>query len=198
VFDHWGMTELGPMAVEVLDDPGNLCVLESECLAEVVDPATCEPVSAGSPGELVLTNLGRWGSPLLRYRTGDLVVADPHPGPSCSLLRLKGGILSRTDDMLTIRGNNIYPTVLEDLIRQFADVAEYRITVVSRKAMQHVQIEFEAVEASRSAELADGLERSIKDRLNFQAEVRAVPAGSLPRFEMKGRRFVRQDVSESQ
>ncbi|HVW00853.1 MAG TPA: AMP-binding protein, partial [Planctomycetaceae bacterium] len=191
VFDHWGMTELGPMAVEVAEDPGNLCVLESECLAEIVDPATCEPVPAGTPGELVLTNLGRWGSPLLRYRTGDLVVADPHPGHSCSLLRLRGGILSRTDDMLTIRGNNIYPTVLEDLIRQFTEIAEYRITVVSRKAMQHVQIEFESLESSGAGDLTSRLERTIKDRLNFQAEIIAVSTGSLPRFEMKGRRFVR-------
>ena len=81
VFDHTGMTEVGPMAVECVASPGGLHVLETEFVVEVIDPATGEAVPPGTEGELVVTNLGRLGSPLLRYRTGDLVCVDPAPCP---------------------------------------------------------------------------------------------------------------------
>src|SRR5437773_888657 len=76
VFDHCGMTEIGPLGIECQENPGGLHLLETECLAEIIDSVTGLPVPAGQLGELVLTNLGRWGSPLIRYRTGDLVRAD--------------------------------------------------------------------------------------------------------------------------
>lgn len=204
VFDHWGMTELGPLAIEVADSPGGLSVLETECIAEIIDPATGRPVTPGEEGELVITNLGRWGSPLIRYRTGDRVRADvrrdaapDQPGNAngeLSLLRLEGGILGRLDDMLTIRGNNFYPSALEDIIRQFAAVAEYRIEVRSVKSMQHLKIEIEPLAATEPGDaggLASQIAALIKDRWNFQAQVVEVPPGSLPRFELKGRRFFR-------
>lgn len=215
VFDHWGMTELGALAVECVESPGGLHVLETECIAEVVDPNTFEPVEPGGIGELVVTNLGRTGSPLIRYRTGDLVKADPHPC-ACgrALLRLDGGVLGRADEMLTIRGNNVFPSSIEAILREFEDVTEYRITVETRRAMQHVIIEIEPngstlAEVSASVQAHGGVldtdalpaeapqlvrrvGRAIKDRLNFQAEIIAVPPGTLPRFEMKGRRFVRR------
>lgn len=203
VIDHWGMTELGPLAIETADRPGGLCVLETECIAEIIDPSTGQPVPAGEEGELVITNLGRWGSPLLRYRTGDRVHAGlggrSHPQQTecgeSALLWLDGGILGRTDDMLTIRGNNFYPAALEDIIRQFADVAEYRIEVRSVKSMQHVRIEIEpAASVAASGEggrLVQQIAELIKNHWNFQAEVVESPPGTLPRFEMKGRRFFR-------
>jgi len=196
VFDHWGMTELGSLGIEAADDPGNLYLLESECIAEVIDPRSGEPVPWGTPGELVMTNLGRWGSPLIRYRTGDIVEAEPAEGAfGYELLRLKGGIRGRSDDMLTIRGNNFYPTALEELIRQFGDVVEYRIEVRDHKAMQHVRIEIEptptAEQNGETEQLLMRISRTVKDRLNFHVDVVPAPCGSLPRFEMKGRRFVR-------
>ncbi len=130
VYDHWGMTELGAMAVEPHDRPGGLTLLESECIAEILHPETLAPVNPGSEGELVITNLGRWGSPLIRYRTGDLVKAAGEASPSGrTWLHLEGGILGRSDDMLTIRGNNVFPSSLEAILRQFAEVAEYRVEV---------------------------------------------------------------------
>ena len=90
------MTEVGPASYECAERPGTLCVIEASYLAEIVDPITGQPVSNGQDGELVLTTLGRTGSPLLRYRTGDLVkkafVNDT--------LAFEGGILGRIDDML--------------------------------------------------------------------------------------------------
>src|SRR5450432_1027774 len=94
VFDHSGMTEVGPAAIECPERPGGLHLLEADYLAEVINPNTTEPVAPGQLGELVLTNLGRWGSPLVRYRTGDLVRVDPEPCPcGRSFRRLGGGIL---------------------------------------------------------------------------------------------------------
>ena len=104
------MTETGPAAIECPANPGGLHILEDDYLAEIIDPGTGQPVSAGNLGELVLSNLGRLGSPLLRYRTGDLVRVDPRPCPcGRSFLRLEGGILGRTDDMIHLRGNNLHP-----------------------------------------------------------------------------------------
>lgn len=197
VFDHWGMTEIGSLATEAVETPASLYVLETECIAEILDPATGAPVHPGEVGELVITNLGRIGSPLIRYRTGDFVRADTSPDPAGrELLRLKGGVLGRVDDMLTIRGNNVFPSSLEAILREFSDVAEYRIRLETRREMQHLRIEIEPAEGANKPSAGDWLAaqvaRRIKDRLNFQVEVAAVPPNSLPRFELKGRRFVRE------
>jgi phenylacetate-CoA ligase len=191
VIDHWGMTELGPMAIESFDRPGGMFVLESECIAEIIDPATGEPVPAGDEGELVITNLGRTGSPLIRYRTGDRVRSLKS---ASSLLFLDGGILGRTDDMITIRGNNLYPSALEDVVRTFPAVAEFRIELRTVKAMQQLKILIEPVPtlgAAEIARLAAQISDEVKSRWSFQVEIVTVAPGALPRFEMKGKRFVR-------
>jgi len=197
LFDHWGMTEIGSLAVECVENPGGLHLLETECIAEVVDSETLEGVEAGCDGELVITNLGRLGSPLIRYRTGDRVCVDAEPCPcGRDLLRLEGGILGRTDDMVTIRGNNVFPSSIEAILREFAEIVEYRIEVRTVRAMQHLTIHIEPAEEiaavnERQATLLETVARAIKDRLNFQAEIVPAAPGSLPRFELKGRRFVR-------
>jgi phenylacetate-CoA ligase len=198
VFDHWGMTDIGSLAIEPQDAPGGMSVLETECLAEIVDPHSGEPVVAGQPGELVVTNLGRTGQPVLRYRTGDLVRAATEPCPSgLELLRLEGGIIGRVDDMVTIRGNNLFPSSIEAILREFEAIVEFRITVETRRSMPHLKIEIEptpeVAASDRVSGLVDEVARVLKGRLNFQAEVVAAGIGSLPRFELKGRRFVRRE-----
>lgn len=196
VFDHWGMTEIGPLASEAEDDPGNLTVLESACIAEIIDSATGQPVIPGTPGELVITNLGRTGSPVIRYRTGDLVVADTSPHPAGRhWLRLKGGIQGRSDDMLIVRGNNVFPSTIEAIIREFSEIVEFRIVVSHQREMNHVKLELEPASTLSAGDLATlhaTLGKAIKERLQFQAEVVLVPVGSLPRFEMKAKRLVRE------
>ena len=192
VFDHWGMTEIGPLATECEDDPDCLTVNESACIPEIIDPETGRP-SIDGRGELVITNLGRTGSPLFRYRTGDLVEADRVPHPSGrNWLRLKGGILGRTDDMLIIRGNNVFPSSIEAIVREFPDVTEFRIVVTRLREMQHIRLELEPLPGSDAETLAQNVAATIKQRLQFQAEVTLVPTGSLPRFEMKAKRLVRE------
>jgi phenylacetate-CoA ligase len=129
VVDHHGMTEIGPASYGCPMRPGVLHVIESEYIAEVIDPLSGAPVEPGGKGELILTNLGRTGSPLLRYRTGDLVERGADSQCECGTLdlALEGGILARTDDMVIIRGVNLYPSAIEDVLRTCDGVAEYRV-----------------------------------------------------------------------
>jgi phenylacetate-CoA ligase len=191
LFDHSGMTEIGSLGIECPENSGGLHLLETECLAEVLDPATGSPVPAGQTGELVITNLGRWGSPLLRYRTGDLVRVDPRPCPcGRTWIRLEGGILGRTDDMIYLRGNNLYPSALEAVIRRYPDVAEYRVLVDQAESLPVLRIEIEPLPTATANGLPERIGRAIRDELLFRAEVTTVAAGTLPRFEMKARRIV--------
>lgn len=184
VFDHYGMTEVGPVAVEMEHRPGSMKLLETHHLAEVIDPTGTSPVAEGEAGELVLTNLGRLGSPAIRYRTGDLVRAQRIDGHLC----LIGGILGRTDDMLHIRGNNVYPASIEAAVRKFPEVAEFRLVVDHTGSLPDLHIEIEA----ESPGIVEAVARAIRDELLFRVEVVGVPAGFLPRFEMKAKRVVHQ------
>lgn len=193
VFDHTGMTEIGPMSFECREAPGGVHVIESEYVAEVIDPHTLRPVADGQSGELVLTNLGRWGSPLIRYRTGDHVKLT-RGRCQCGrcFARLEGGILGRVDEMFIVRGNNVFPTAVEAVLRRFPQVAEFRVNVVEDGTLTQVHIEVEpGAGADAPAGLCEQIARTLAESLSFRAEVRAVAPGSLPRFEMKARRFVR-------
>jgi phenylacetate-CoA ligase len=192
VFDHGGMTEVGCLMIECPENPAGLHLMESECVAEVIDPATSAPVPPGQVGELVLTNLGRHGSPALRYRTGDLVRVAPGRCPcGRTFVRFDGGILGRTDDMIHVRGNNLYPSALEGVIRRFAEVAEYRVEVDTRPALPVLRVQLEPANGSAEG-LAERVERAIRDELLCRAEVSVVQPGGLPRFETKARRLVRR------
>lgn len=185
VFDHYGLTEVGPVAFEPVDEPGILEVLD-EYIAEVIDPNGTEPVGVGETGELVLTNLHRHGSPVVRYRTGDLVeLAGTNP------VRFAGGIRGRADDMIHVRGNNIYPAAIEAIVRRFPAVAEFRIIEDRTGPLADLRIEIEATAAADVPELVEGIARAVRASLLFRVDVRSVPPGTLPRFEMKARRLVR-------
>jgi phenylacetate-CoA ligase len=197
VFDHTGMTEIGPLAIECRDNPGGLHIVETAFLAEVVDPETGQAVEPGTLGELVLTNFGRLGSPLIRYRTGDLVRIDPKPCPcGCCFARLDGGILGRVDDMIVIRGNNVYPSALQTILHRFPEVLEYRLTVDRTTSLAALHIEVELAAADADAVIAR-IDQAIRAELLFRAELRAVPPGTLPRFEMKARRLVEKTAAET-
>lgn len=183
VIDHSGMTEIGPCATEQLERPGGLQILTQEFVAEVVDPNTGQPTPPGAIGELVLTNLGRVGSPLLRYRTGDLVRTHPDGW-------LEGGILGRVDDMLHLRGNNVYPSAIEAIIRRFPEVLEFRLIVDHSGPMADLRIEIECVPNSDPSIIINAISKALRDELLFRAEVMVVPPGTLPRFEMKSRRLI--------
>lgn len=194
VSDHAGMTETGPWGFECAESPGGEHVIESEFIAEIIDPATKGQVADGNPGELVLTTLGRIGSPLIRYRTGDQAVLTRQHCP-CGrwFARLEGGIRGRIDDMLFIRGNNVFPSAVENILRGFSEVAEFRMEVVQPTAMTELRLEVEARSGCDGAALTRRIESAIRDRLHFKPLVVVVDPGSLPRFDMKARRVVRHD-----
>jgi len=196
IFDHHGMTEVGPVTFECEAKPGVLHVIESAYYAEVIDPATGQPAPSG---ELVLTTLARTGSPLLRYRTGDLVKCRT-PNAECRTeacdcgrfdLALEGGILGRVDDMIIVRGVNIYPSAIEEIIRGFAEVAEYRVHVSTAEALTEMRVEIEPVVGAVAPALGIQLEQLFHKAFALRVPVSVVPAGTLPRFEMKAVRWVK-------
>ncbi len=194
VFDHHGMTETGPVTYECPVRPGVLHVLESAYLAEIVDPSTGAQVQAGETGELVLTNFGRTGSPLLRYRTGDLVRGCPDSICACgrSELALEGGILGRLDDMIVVRGVNVYPSAVEQILRTHGGVAEYQAEVSTASTLARLSLRVEPFpEVADAAGLARELESALQTAFNLRVPVTVAPPGSLPRYEMKARRWLR-------
>jgi phenylacetate-CoA ligase len=190
-FDHAGMTEMGAYGFECAEQAG-LHVNESEFIAEVVDPITGRPAEAG---ELVLTNLGRIGSPAVRYRTGDRVRLE---GGSCpcgrTFIRLAGGILGRLDDMLIIRGVNVFPSAIEEIVRRFPTVDEFQIEVFRDQELDEVRVLLDAPDGIRAA----AVQEAFRLGLGLRLEVVAVPPRSLPRYELKARRVVRREGGPSE
>jgi phenylacetate-CoA ligase len=191
IFDHHGMTETGPVSHECPAQPGTLHILERAYLAEVVD-ADGKAARAGEVGELVLTVLGRTGSPLLRYRTGDLARA----GGACACgwpgTALPGGLLGRTDEMVIVRGVNVYPTAVEEVLRGFSEIAEYQVEVDRSRALAELSLRIEPLKDGAAEEgkaLAARVQHALHGAFNLRVPVALAPAGSLPRFEMKARRW---------
>ena len=192
--DHHGMTEIGPASYECPREPGVLHMIESAYLPEVIAPQTGKAVAAGETGELVVTTLGRLGSPLLRYRTGDLVKPRADGRCVCGTwdLALEGGILGRSDDMVVIRGVNIFPSAVEDVVRSCGGVAEYRVETRLVRSLPELQLQVEpALEIDDADVLIAQLAAALRNAFGLRIPVRAVAAGELPRFEMKANRWQR-------
>lgn len=197
VFDHHGMTEIGPVSYQCPEKPGTLVVIETSYLAEIVEPGAeaAKPVRRGEIGELVLTTLGRIGSPLLRYRTGDLVREDLEVAARFGRheLALKGGILGRVDDMTVVRGVNVFPSAVDDVLRAFAEVAEYRVEIQSSGAMTEMRLCVEPVASGADDKsLVQRIAARMRAAFNLRVPVEICPPGSLPRFELKAQRWVRR------
>ena len=187
VVDHAGASEVGPWGYATADGQG-VHVLESEFIAEFLP---VDPGESGDPTDelchLVLTSLGRPGLPIIRYRTGDLVrPAWPPSGPNRFVV-LEGGVLGRADDMMIIRGVNVFPTAVENILRSFPEVVEYRMTARKQGAMDELSVEVED-HLQQPARIAEELYL----RIGLRIDVTLAPPLSLPRFEGKGRRFIDQ------
>jgi phenylacetate-CoA ligase len=172
VIDHHGMTEVGPVTVGDLKDPTLLKIKHSSYFCEIINQ------DEKGVGELVLTTLGRYASPLLRYRTGDLVM----PVETEDGFALKGGIIGRVDDMVVVRGVNLYPGAVEEVVRSVPGILEYEVVIEEVNAMSEVRLR---VEGAGSADLAQRLQEVFSLRI----PVEEVDSGSLERYEMKSKRW---------
>ncbi|MEE2825446.1 MAG: AMP-binding protein [Planctomycetota bacterium] len=184
VIDHSGATEVGPWGYS---DPlgRGIYVNEGEFIAEFLSVEAGLPAGEGELSELVLTTLGRAGSPVIRYRTGDLVRPTWNDDQECQFVLLEGGVLGRTDDMMIIRGVNIFPSSIEQILRSFPEIIEYRMTARKQGAMDELVIEIE----DRLAQ-PERVVDELQVRLGLRVNVELVEVGTLPRFEAKGKRFV--------
>ena len=188
-FDHAGASEVGAHSFECEIQPGGIHVIESEFIVEVIDPRTGKTLLPGERGELVITNLGRWGFPIIRYRTGDLVELNVNQC-ECgrTFARFEGGILGRADDMVTVRGVNVFPSAVENIIRRYKEVDEFRVTVRTVRHMDEMNVELEFVDGA-DPRLADSISQSLNSALSFRPSINVVEHNTLPRFELKAKRF---------
>jgi phenylacetate-CoA ligase len=186
VVDHSGASEVGPWGYAAPQGRG-LHIVETEFLAEFLAVHTGQPAADGELSELVLTTLGRYGSPVIRYRTGDLVRPTWNADGANRFVLLKGGVLGRVDDMLIIRGVNVFPGSVEQILHGFPEIVEYRMIAHKAGEMDALTVEIED-----RLEAPQRVAEELRLRLGLRVEVRTVPLGTLPRFEGKGKRFVDQ------
>jgi len=192
VIDHHGLTEVGPLSYECWEAPGFLHLNETEFIVEILKPGTDQIVPDGQQGELIVTNLGRTASPVIRYRTGDIVVRTREKC-SCgrTTARLVGGVLARTDDMINVKGVNVFPTAIESVVRSFQEVVEFQTTVIARKAMRSLSVTIEVDGSIKEPSTVEHeVERKLHEALGLSISVTSVELGTLPRFDMKARRFI--------
>jgi phenylacetate-CoA ligase len=184
-YDHAGATEVGAWGFECQAQAG-IHVNEGEFICEVIDPDTGAPAEEG---ELVMTNLGRTGMPIIRYRTGDRVKAHP-TACECgrTYLRLDGGVIGRIDDVVIVRGVNVFPSAVENIVRRFPEVGEFAVDVHRRKELDEMEIRVE-VRSGSPEQLAAAVAQELRAGIGIRAKVEPVPFGTLPRFDLKARRF---------
>ena len=182
VVDHCGATEIGPWGFG-WPSGGGVHVIETSFIAELLPLPT--PSADDSLRELVLTSLGRWGAPVFRYRTGDLVRGERRMDARCQFLWLRDGIIGRADDMVVVRGVNVFPSSIEAVVRRFPEIAEYRVTIRRRGQLDELTLEVES-----DAATAGALTRQLDVGIGLRIEARAVALGTLPRSDGKSKRWI--------
>ncbi|MGD9031838.1 MAG: AMP-binding protein [Desulfobacteraceae bacterium] len=191
-YDYSGLTEIGAYGFQCQYQENAIHVIESEFVLEILDPKTGEPVPEGELGEMVLTNLGRIGSPTIRFHTNDLVRVKKGLCPCGRTFRmLDGGVLGRADDMITIRGLNIFPSEVGQIVERHLEVGdEYQMVAFTRKGMGEFKVTLELMAGGNHQEVVRALEDDLRNSFEIRMEIDVVPPGTLPRFEYKSKRFI--------
>jgi phenylacetate-CoA ligase len=193
--DTAGMTEIGTiMMFECERQPGGTHIIEDQFIEEVIDPESGENVGYGEQGERVVTSFGRGMIPLLRYRTRDLVLKVPHDKCDCGRTWdiYEGGIRGRVDDMLLIRGTNVYPRAVEAIVREYPAVDEFQIHLFTAEGIRdEIEVLCEVREGYEGQ--WDAVARRLCSDLSTHNEglgfsVHKVARDTLPRFELKAKR----------
>ncbi len=197
-YDDIGSTEITNFGFECTCQKGTH-VIESMFYAECLDMETLKPVQEGEVGELVLSNLCTESMPLLRYRIMDLVRFNKQTcGCGRTFLRLDGGVIGRADDMFQFAGVNIFPSAIENLVREIQELStEYQLVVPSMGSGKRLKIRVEPSDPAMAKDRIDlaakRLIETVKFRISVTPDVEVVQAGELPRFEGKARRVIRED-----
>ncbi|HTD47064.1 MAG TPA: phenylacetate--CoA ligase [bacterium] len=189
----YGLSEvIGPgVSNECVEAQQGSHVFEDHFLVEVVDPRSGEPRPPGEVGELVFTTLTKEALPVIRYRTGDLASLDPSPCRCGRTLARMSLVVGRTDDMLIIRGINVFPSQVESVVVQFPELSpHYQLRITRERALDDLEVRIEADPSGNGGAAAGGgaaLEARVAERLRgvvgIHIRVSVVPPGSLPRSE---------------
>ncbi len=190
-YNCFGMSEMnGPGVAFECPEQNGLHIWEDYYIAEIVDPVTLEPVPDGEVGELVLTTLRREGMPLLRYRTRDLTRFLTGPCPCGRTHRRIDRFKGRSDDMMIVKGVNIFPVQIEKILLGFPELAsDYLITIetVGDNDEMTVEVELASItdDYGRLTALTKEITRRLKDEILLTPRVRLVAPGSLPKSDGK-------------
>ncbi|MDR1060270.1 MAG: phenylacetate--CoA ligase [Clostridiales bacterium] len=194
--ENYGLTEvMGPGVSGECTEFCGMHVNEDHFLAEIVDPGTLEPLGEGEQGEMVLTTLSKEGMPMLRYRTKDITFMDYAPCRCGRTTARMHKVLGRTDDMLIIRGVNVFPSQIESVLVGMPRIGPHYQIVVSRKGyMDAMEIQVELADASllESYRELEKLEKAVHDRLKavlrLESKVKLVEPKTLARYTGKAKR----------
>jgi len=201
--DIYGLSEIiGPGVSVECDQQAGLHIFEDHFLPEIVDPKSGEPLPYGERGELVLTTLTKEAMPIIRYRTGDITSLNPEPCACGRTLVRMAKISGRTDDMLIVRGVNVFPSQIEAVLLQVEGVEpHYQIIVDRQNVLDDLEVWVEvsesifADEVRRLEALSERLRRELYEMLGISARVKLVEPRSIQRSEGKAKRVIdRRDV----
>jgi phenylacetate-CoA ligase len=197
--DIYGLSEIiGPgVSVECIEAKSGLHLFEDHFLPEIIDPATLEPVPDGEMGELVITTLTKEAMPLLRYRTRDVTALNYAPCRCGRTLLRMHRLRGRSDDMLIIRGVNVFPSQIEAVLMETPGVAPHYQLIVDREGqLDTLEVQVEVDETTFSDEvkqlqaLAQNIQKQIKDYFTVSVKVKLVEPRSIPRSEGKAKRVI--------
>ena len=197
-YDSYGMSELfGPGVAFECEEQNGLHIWHDSYLVEIIDPETGEVLEPGNKGELVVTPLVKEAMPLLRYRTRDITMLMEDPCPCGRGLKL-GRFFGRSDDMLTIRGINVFPSQIEHVLKSIPEVGDQFMVYIDRGAshLDEITINVEMNREFFSGELSDFIRiqnkivKTLQDTITVRAHIELVEPGSLPRFEGKAKRVI--------
>lgn len=192
LYDIYGLTEIyGPGIGINCEHNTGMHYWDDYLYLEIVDPATGEPVPDGEMGEIVITTLVKEGAPLIRYRTHDLSRIIPGECKCGSRFPRIGTVMGRTDDMMKIKGVNVFPAQIEEILKEFPELSsEYQIRISHLEGKDTMRIYVETNGTVDFLKLASDVSKRVKERIGFTPLVKVVEIGVLPRSEKKTKRVI--------
>lgn len=192
IYDIYGLTEIyGPGISLDCDYHTGLHYWDDYLYFEIIDPVTCEPVKDGEYGELVITTLKKEGAPLLRYRTRDITRLIPGTCPCGSPYPRHDVIVGRTDDMVKVKGVNIYPGQIDELLRDIKGVSsEYQVVIKHVNGKDEMTLRVEREQNCSDSSLREMVVDQFKKKVGIHIESEIVELGELPRSEKKSKRIL--------